>query len=355
MDKAGQWGDALNALKNNTYSLVNVSMTGSTSSTPSQPTTSKTPYRVATAYTSGKYVGQVGAYDVLDNAQKMANEASQSAQKAYYVYDNTGVVVYTAKPSQTGKITKVSEWITVLKQWEQKMIDVKAVYNNSGNKTDYTVALKQSPVTTNCALFVTHALQIAGLFGKTDKFYGASDGSLKGSGATKLTKDIGKIVCEYADKKMKTDKLNLVPGDIVTYYGQHTNVYLGKDSSGKKLWCDAGRGTNIGCKTGASWKSFRRTGEISGMYVSKVIRLNLTNDTGTTVTPSKPATSTFEKYSVRVTIDDLRIRETPNGTVKGYIKPGVYTIIGEKTVDGVKWGQLLSGEGFIALQYTTKC
>ena len=329
-------------------------------STPLTPTaTSKTPYRVATSYSDGKYVGQIDAYNVLDNAKKRASEASQSAKKTYYVYDNTGVVVYTAeyKTSSTtsGKITKVSEWISVLKNYGQKMIDVKAVYSNSGNKTDYEVALKQKPVTQNCALYLTHSLAIAGLFTRKDKFYGASGGSLKGSGVTTLTTKIGKIAAEYPKGKMKTDNLTLIPGDIVTYYGQHTNVYIGTEN-GKKVWYDFGRGTTIACKEGSTWKSFKRTGEIGGMYVAKVIRLNLTDDVSKKETATtKPSTSTPKKlYDVKVTITDLRIRETPNGTIKGYIKPGVYGITEEMTVNGIKWGHLLSSVGWIALDYVTR-
>ena len=82
------------------YSLDANDGFSSTPSTPSQPsttTTSKTLYRVATSYSDSKYVGQIGAYEVLGNAKKAASEASQSAKKTYYVYDNAGTVVYTAE------------------------------------------------------------------------------------------------------------------------------------------------------------------------------------------------------------------------------------------------------------------
>lgn len=155
------------------YSLDANDGSSSTPSQPSTPSTSKTPYRVATSYSGSKYVGQIGAYEVLANATKAASEASQKAKKTYYVYDNAGTVVYTA---------------------------------------EY-------------------------------KFSSASTGS---------------------------------------------------SASKKKL------------------------------------------------------------YDVRVTTTDLRIRETPNGTIKGYIKPGIYGITEEKTVNGLKWGHLLSSVGWIALKYTTR-
>ena len=63
---------------------------------------------------------------------------------------------------------------------------------------------------------------------------------------------------------------------------------------------------------------------------------------------SKP----FAPYTVRVTIRNLNIRKGP-GTKYGrvqYIKPGVYTIVEEKS----GWGKLKSGAGWISLAYTEK-
>lgn len=53
-------------------------------------TTTKTIYRVGTAWTNGKCVGQVGAYSVLANAQKICDNKG----KKYYVFDENGKVVY---------------------------------------------------------------------------------------------------------------------------------------------------------------------------------------------------------------------------------------------------------------------
>lgn len=60
----------------------------------------------------------------------------------------------------------------------------------------------------------------------------------------------------------------------------------------------------------------------------------------------------FAPYTVRVTIRNLNIRKGP-GTKYGrvqYIKPGVYTIVEEKS----GWGKLKSGAGWISLAYTEK-
>lgn len=67
--------------------------------------------------------------------------------------------------------------------------------------------------------------------------------------------------------------------------------------------------------------------------------------------------TSFVPYTVRVTISNLRIRtgagtDTPS---KGYIKPGVYTIVAESSGKGAsKWGKLKSGIGWISLDYCKK-
>lgn len=178
--------------------------------------------------------------------------------------------------AETGKITKISEWIQTIKDWEQKMIEVKAVYSNKNNKTDYEVALKQKPVLTNCALFVTHALQVAGIFGRKDKFYGSKGTLIKGSAASKMG-TIGKITT-YDKATVTADKVNIPVGAIVTWHEGHTNVYLGKNDKGQMVWSDAGRGTNVDCKENSYWKSFRKTGNMFGYHVANVIALNLIDD-----------------------------------------------------------------------------
>lgn len=69
---------------------------------------------------------------------------------------------------------------------------------------------------------------------------------------------------------------------------------------------------------------------------------------------NKPQSSS---YLVRVSISDLYIRKGPgtNYQTAGFISPGVYTIVEEKTGQGAKkWGKLKSGAGWISLDYTKK-
>ena len=64
-----------------------------------------------------------------------------------------------------------------------------------------------------------------------------------------------------------------------------------------------------------------------------------------------------EEYLVKVTVGALNIRNNPGlaGKVTGMIKDkGVYTIIEEKDISGVKWGKLKSGAGWISLKFTKR-
>ena len=78
-------------------------------------------------------------------------------------------------------------------------------------------------------------------------------------------------------------------------------------------------------------------------------------------TPAKPTTAPetgkLTPYKVRITATDLNIRAgaRTNYPSKGYIKPGVYTIVEEATGKGaIKWGKLKSGAGWISLDYAKR-
>ena len=84
-------------------------------------------------------------------------------------------------------------------------------------------------------------------------------------------------------------------------------------------------------------------------------------DVTTPGTPTKPTTAPetgkLTPYKVRITATDLNIRAGAgtNHPSKGYIKPGVYTIVEEATGKGAtKWGKLKSGAGWISLDYAKR-
>ena len=59
-------------------------------------------------------------------------------------------------------------------------------------------------------------------------------------------------------------------------------------------------------------------------------------------------------YKVKVKVSALNIRENAGlSKIVGVIRDmGVYTIVEEKSISGVKWGKLKSGAGWISLKYT---
>lgn len=68
-------------------------------------------------------------------------------------------------------------------------------------------------------------------------------------------------------------------------------------------------------------------------------------------------TDTFKSYIVEVTSKTLYVRANAGTKYKinTIIKKGErYTIVDEKTVDGLKWGKLKSGAGWISLRHTKK-
>ena len=68
---------------------------------------------------------------------------------------------------------------------------------------------------------------------------------------------------------------------------------------------------------------------------------------------SEQQTSSFQ---VRVAVSDLRIRKEASikGEEVGMIPQGVYTITETVAADGYTWGKLQSGQGWIALEFTTR-
>ena len=70
-----------------------------------------------------------------------------------------------------------------------------------------------------------------------------------------------------------------------------------------------------------------------------------------------PGAAGFDPYTVKVSVTELRIRSGPGTDTdsKGFIAPGVYTIVEEADGPGAKrWGKLKSGAGWISLDYAEK-
>ena len=63
-----------------------------------------------------------------------------------------------------------------------------------------------------------------------------------------------------------------------------------------------------------------------------------------------------ESFQVQVRVADLRIRKEPSTSAPsaGMIAKGTHTITETVDADGHTWGKLESGQGWIALEFTTR-
>lgn len=106
--KAGQWGDAIKALNDDTYTLIYKEMKSidesekaENISTPKEPSNDEISYYVGTSWKDGKCVSQVGAYISLTNAKKEAKKQTKVKKINYYVFNKAGKKVYAAKYTAT--------------------------------------------------------------------------------------------------------------------------------------------------------------------------------------------------------------------------------------------------------------
>ena len=79
-------------------------------------------------------------------------------------------------------------------------------------------------------------------------------------------------------------------------------------------------------------------------------------DPGDSKSTAKAEEKKSESFQVQVSVSDLRIRKEPSTSAPsaGMIAKGTHTITETVEADGHTWGKLESGQGWIALDYTTR-
>lgn len=160
-----------------------------------------------------------------------------SQWNAVYAYDNT-----------------YSCWFDALNKVANNVEDKGFWYSNSNNSRSYSGALKNHKVT-NCARYVSWALQEFKIIDKHTVFWIKKGGGIGGN-ASSIRKN-SKLTILHPGKRAA--KCGLKPGDICGWKNfQHTAVYAGKDSKGNMLWYSAGRD---GCKKSGS-KYYFKAGRI---------------------------------------------------------------------------------------------
>lgn len=121
-------------------------------------------------------------------------------------------------------------------------------YSVNGGKGSYRKSKEKRRVT-NCAIYVSWALQDAGIIKKGQVFWIDKGGAIRGKRKTCITKN-NKLKILHPHKKAK--HAGLKKGDICGWDRHiHTAVYAGRDAKGRTLWYSAGR--DGGVKKNGKW------------------------------------------------------------------------------------------------------
>lgn len=121
-------------------------------------------------------------------------------------------------------------------------------YSVNGGKGSYRKSKGKRRVT-NCAIYVSWALQDAGIIKKGQVFWIDKGGAIRGKRKTCITKN-NKLKILHPHKKAK--HAGLKKGDICGWDSHiHTAVYAGRDAKGRTLWYSAGR--DGGVKKNGKW------------------------------------------------------------------------------------------------------
>lgn len=142
-------------------------------------------------------------------------------------------------------------------------------YSVNGGKGSYRKSKEKRRVT-NCAIYVSWALQDAGIIKKGQVFWIDKGGAIRGKRKTCITKN-NKLKILHPHKKAK--HAGLKKGDICGWDSHiHTAVYAGRDAKGRTLWYSAGRDGGVkkngkwyfkACKTKAKVRAARYDGKIA--------------------------------------------------------------------------------------------
>lgn len=121
-------------------------------------------------------------------------------------------------------------------------------YSVNGGKGSYRKSKEKRRVT-NCAIYVSWALQDVGIIKKGQVFWIDKGGAIRGKRKTCITKN-NKLKILHPHKKAK--HAGLKKGDICGWDSHiHTAVYAGRDAKGRTLWYSAGR--DGGVKKNGKW------------------------------------------------------------------------------------------------------
>lgn len=174
-------------------------------------------------------------------------------------------------------------------------------YSVNGGKGSYRKSKEKRRVT-NCAIYVSWALQDAGIIKKGQVFWIDKGGAIRGKRKTCITKN-NKLKILHPHKKAK--HAGLKKGDICGWDSHiHTAVYAGRDAKGRTLWYSAGRDGGVkkngkwyfkAGKTKAKVRAARYDGKIATVIRIRNLKAASASKSKKAKTASKPVAESLKK------------------------------------------------------------
>ena len=180
-----------------------------------------------------------------------------------------------AKPAQTQaaevESANMARWMSICDNMASNIEKKHFVYSNSSTKKTYRAAAKKRR-RSNCALYVSWCLQQYGAFKSGQTIY-----------IRRGSSHIKKNFSRWNKKKVQVIRVNkrasrvkLKKGDVVLWSSiGHTNIYAGENSSGDRLWYDAGKSATYGHHSGSRFENIgkKTQGFLDSKKISYIIRI----------------------------------------------------------------------------------
>ena len=180
-----------------------------------------------------------------------------------------------AKPAQTQaaevESANMARWMSICDNMASNIEKKHFVYSNSSTKKTYRAAAKKRR-RSNCALYVSWCLQQYGAFKSGQTIY-----------VRRGSSHIKKNFSRWNKKKVQVIRVNkrasrvkLKKGDVVLWSSiGHTNIYAGENSSGDRLWYDAGKSATYGHHSGSRFENIgkKTQGFLDSKKISYIIRI----------------------------------------------------------------------------------
>ena len=180
-----------------------------------------------------------------------------------------------AKPAQTQaaevESANMARWMSICDNMASNIEKKHFVYSNSSTKKTYRAAAKKRR-RSNCALYVSWCLQQYGAFKSGQTIY-----------IRRGSSHIKKNFSRWNKKKVQVIRVNkrasrvkLKKGDVVLWSSiGHTNIYAGENSSGDRLWYDAGKSATYSHHSGSRFENIgkKTQGFLNSKKISYIIRI----------------------------------------------------------------------------------